>query len=143
MMHMNKRQKLFIGFILLFVCATAQQKYSRGSYFPSYKGLIMAGYQGWFNAPADGAEMGWNHYATNGRFEPGYCKVDFWPDVKEYKKTYETPFKTADGRPAYIFSSYDQAVRFSALQMDETVRGGRCFYPALGDCFKKQHQPAS
>jgi hypothetical protein len=34
--------------------------------------------------------------------------VDFWPDVKEYKKTYETPFKTADGRPAYIFSSYDQ-----------------------------------
>ena len=105
---MDKRQGLFIGFILLFVYATAQQKYSSGSSFPSYKGLIMAGYQGWFNAPADGAEMGWNHYATNGRFEPGYCKVDFWPDVKEYKKIYETPFKTADGRPAYIFSSYDQ-----------------------------------
>ena len=46
----------------------------------------MAGYQGWFNAPEDGAQMGWNHYATNGRFEPGYCKVDFWPDVKEYQK---------------------------------------------------------
>ena len=105
---MDKRQRLFIGFILMFVYATAQQKYSPGSSFPSYKGLIMAGYQGWFNAPGDGAEMGWNHYATNGRFEPGYCKVDFWPDVKEYKNIYETPFKTADGRPAYIFSSYDQ-----------------------------------
>ena len=31
----------------------------------------MAGYQGWFNAPEDGAYMNWNHYATHGKFEPG------------------------------------------------------------------------
>src|ERR1700733_481537 len=105
---MLKKQGFFIVIVFLLASATAQRKHSTGSTFTSYKGLIMAGYQGWFNAPADGAEMGWNHYATNGRFEPGYCKVDFWPDVKDYKKTYETPFKTADGRPAYIFSSYDQ-----------------------------------
>ncbi|MDP9041012.1 MAG: glycoside hydrolase family 71/99-like protein, partial [Bacteroidota bacterium] len=79
-----------------------------GSSFKTYKGLVMAGYQGWFNAPSDGAQMGWNHYATKGKFEPGYCKVDYWPDVREYQKTYETAFKNADGEPAYLFSSYDE-----------------------------------
>ncbi len=105
---MFKRQGFFIACIFLIASADAQQKHSAGSSFESYKGLIMAGYQGWFNAPADGAQMGWNHYATNGRFEPGYCKVDFWPDVKEYQKIYETSFSTPDGHPAYIFSSYDK-----------------------------------
>ena len=28
----------------------------------SYKGLVMAGYQGWFNAEGDGADRGWNHH---------------------------------------------------------------------------------
>src|ERR1700719_96726 len=69
----------------------ARHKYSPASSFPSYNGLIMAGYQGWFNAPGDGADMGWNHYATNGKFEPGFCKIDLWPDVGEYAKKYETP----------------------------------------------------
>jgi glycoprotein endo-alpha-1,2-mannosidase len=105
---MFKRQGFFIAFSFLILSAVAQQKHSAGSSFKSYKGLIMAGYQGWFNAPADGAQMGWNHYATNGRFEPGYCKIDFWPDVKEYQKIYETRFNTANGSPAYIFSSYDK-----------------------------------
>jgi glycoprotein endo-alpha-1,2-mannosidase len=110
---MNK-QKLFLfnAAIFLFFSASAQKKYSAGSSFQSYKGLIMAGYQGWFNAPTDGASMGWNHYATKGKFEPGYCKVDFWPDVSEYQKTYETPFKKSDGKPALIFSSYDSQTVF-------------------------------
>ena len=73
------------------------QKYSDSSAFPSYKGLTMTGYQGWFNTPGDGAGRGWNHYAVNGKFGPGSCKVDCWPDVSEYEKTYETPFKHAPG----------------------------------------------
>ncbi|HZK63441.1 MAG TPA: glycoside hydrolase family 71/99-like protein [Puia sp.] len=104
---MFKRQVLLLTGNFLIVIAFAQHKHSPSSSFMSYQGLVMAGYQGWFNAPADGANMGWNHYATHGRFEPGYCKVDFWPDVSEYQKTYETPFRLADGSPAYIFSSYD------------------------------------
>jgi glycoprotein endo-alpha-1,2-mannosidase len=82
-------------------------KYSAASSFPSYKGLIMAGYQGWFNAPDDGAGMGWNHYSKRGAFEPGTCKIDLWPEVSEYAKKYETPFRRPDGSPAYVFSSYD------------------------------------
>jgi glycoprotein endo-alpha-1,2-mannosidase len=112
MSYMLKSQILVLAGSFLMTIGTAQQKYSPGSSFKSYKGLIMAGYQGWFNAPSDGAQMGWNHYATKGRFEPGYCKVDFWPEVKEYRKTYETPFKEADGHPAYLFSSYDTQTVF-------------------------------
>src|SRR5258708_6325794 len=97
---MKKRHALFL--ILTFVAANApaQHKYSSSSSFPTYKGLIMAGYQGWFNAPGDGANMGWNHFAKNGHFEPGTCKFDFWPDVSEYAKTYATPFLMPDGNPA-------------------------------------------
>jgi glycoprotein endo-alpha-1,2-mannosidase len=104
---MLKRQILILiaGFQIIF--AYSQQKYSDSSAFPTYKGLVLAGYQGWFNAPGDGANRGWNHYATKGRFEPGYCKVDLWPEINEYQKKYETPFKLADGSPAYLFSSYD------------------------------------
>src|SRR5450432_2069914 len=94
-----KRQLLVLtASLLLTGTAFAQKKYSASSSFQTYKGLIMAGYQGWFNAPGDGANMGWNHYARNGKFEPGYCKIDYWPEVSEYHKTYRTPFNLADGR---------------------------------------------
>jgi glycoprotein endo-alpha-1,2-mannosidase len=93
--------------ILQMLFGLAQHKYSATSAFPTYRGLIMAGYQGWFNAPEDGAHLGWNHYATQGRFEPGFSKVDFWPDVSEYAVRYKTSFTLADGSPAYLFSNYD------------------------------------
>ena len=67
----------------------------------------MAGYQGWFNAPGDGAGRGWYHYNRQGRLEPGYCTIDFWPEVSEYPVLYETAFKFADGTPAYLPSSHD------------------------------------
>jgi len=75
--------------------------------YDSYKGLIMTGYQGWFNTPGDGADKDWTHYQKNGVFKPGQCTIDFWPDVNEYEKTYKTVFQYADGSPAYVFSSYD------------------------------------
>ncbi len=80
-----------------------------GLVYPKYEGLVMAGYQGWFNAEGDGANRGWYHYqGANNRFEPGYTKVDFWPDMTEYSKKYKSPFKFADGSDAYLFSSYDE-----------------------------------
>jgi len=75
----------------------------------SYKGLVMAGYQGWFNAEGDGAERGWNHYRKGSLFEPGNCKVDFWPEMSEYTKQYKSPFSFADGESATLFSSYDES----------------------------------
>ncbi len=95
--------------ILLICCSItligrAQNKHGRQSRFPSYKGLVMAGYQGWFNAKGDGGNRGWNHYGHIDRERIG---VEIWPEMSEYEKTYKTPFKLANGDHAYLFSSYD------------------------------------
>lgn len=88
---------LFFSTSLLF----AQKQYN------SYKGLVMAGYQGWFNSPDDGANRGWYHYKGKNGFNPGSTNVDFWPDVTEYAITYDSPFLTKEGKPAKLYSSYD------------------------------------
>lgn len=93
-----------IVFLLFSVGIEAQHKQ-----YDSYKGLIMAGYQGWFNAPGDGADRGWYHYKGDKGFRPGSCTIDYWPDVSEYEKTYQTEFCFSDGTPAYVFSSYDES----------------------------------
>lgn len=75
--------------------------------FKSIRNLVMAGYQGWFNTPEDGAGLGWKHFEKEKEFKPGRCTIDLWPDVSEYEKTYETVFKLPDETPAKVFSSYD------------------------------------
>lgn len=76
--------------------------------YTAYKNLVMAGYQGWFAAEGDESERGWYHYQRRGRFEPGFNTIDFWPDVREYTKTYKTSFKHTDGTDAYVYSPYDE-----------------------------------
>ncbi|PRD48881.1 glycoside hydrolase family 71/99-like protein [Sphingobacterium haloxyli] len=79
-----------------------------GLAYTSYTGLVMAGYQGWFNTPDDGANRGWTHYTKGGcTFGPGCVGVDFWPDVTEYTKLYDSPFRFEDGSIAQLPSSYD------------------------------------
>lgn len=75
--------------------------------FSSYKGLVMTGYQGWFNTPNDGMGMGWTHYLLQNVFEPGCCSIDFWPEMDEYEKKYLTSFSFQNGNGAYVFSSAD------------------------------------
>ncbi len=74
------------------------------------EGKIMAGYQGWFNTPEDGAGLGWTHWARSGSkpFGPGNVTVDLWPDMSEYtaSERYVTAFKHANGEPAVVFSSH-------------------------------------
>ncbi len=77
--------------------------------YDSYKGLAMAGYQGWFSCPGDGSDRGWYHYLGRNGFRPGSCKVDMWPDVSEYDRLYKTEFRMADGSPAYVMSEYDES----------------------------------
>lgn len=73
-------------------------------------GKILCGYQGWFTAPGDGSGRGWRHYPARGRFAPGSCSIDLWPDVSELDadEKFATPFRHRDGRTAYVFSSHQR-----------------------------------
>jgi alpha-L-fucosidase 2 len=96
------------GQVMEFESGLVPRDYSaRGKRYDSYKGLAMAGYQGWFSAPGDGSDRGWYHYKGHDGFRPGSTNVDMWPEVSEYEKLYETEFEFADGSPAFVPSSYD------------------------------------
>jgi len=101
MIKMLKFHALSMFFFLSTSLLFAQKKYD------SYKGLVMAGYQGWFNSPEDGANRGWYHYKGRNGFQPGSTNVDFWPDVTEYQVTFDSPFMTKEGKPAKLYSAYD------------------------------------
>ena len=98
--------------------------HKEGEPFDTYRGLVMAGYQGWFGGPRDEGgfgDEGWYHYRENNMFRPGVLQnsIDFWPDMREYTQKY-TPgvdasnvpsgqFILPDGSPAQVFSSYDES----------------------------------
>lgn len=103
---MVKRFSWLVFCLLFSVGITAK---GGGRQYNSYKGLVMAGYQGWFNTPDDGSGRGWHHYNGPKGFRPGSCSIDFWPEVSEYKKLYKTEFTFEDGKPASVFSSYDES----------------------------------
>ncbi len=101
---MKNKVNFLILFFFLVITVSAQSKHSLSTLYPSYKGLIMAGYQGWFRATGDGTTA--RQYAYGNENHTG---IDLWPDVSEYAKTYETPFKLKDGKPALFFSSNDKS----------------------------------
>lgn len=77
--------------------------------YDSYKGLVMAGYQGWFNAEGDGASRGFYHYTGKHGFRPGSASIDLWPDVSEYEISYPTEFIMPNGEAGRVFSSEDSS----------------------------------
>ena len=98
------RKLISIVWIVLFCCIaltgrSQTNKHSKTTMYPTYKGLIMAGYQGWFRAPADGIM-----YPDEEK-----VRIDMWPDVSEYEKTYPTGLKHADGSVARFFSTTDRS----------------------------------
>ena len=75
-------------------------------------GKIVCGYQGWFNAPGDGAGRGWVHWTKRaGDMAEGNAGVDLWPDVSELgpAERFATGFANADGSAAEVFSSFKKA----------------------------------
>lgn len=97
------KRKLFVLLPLIAIFnlqAIPQSKHSAVTMYPSYKTLVMAGYQGWFRAPGEGQIL----YS-----DPSKISIDMWPDVSEYTVTYETGLKLADGSTARFFSSDDKS----------------------------------
>lgn len=94
-----KKCFLLLFALFLFGGLNAVPKHAKNTKYPSYKGLVMAGYQGWFNLPDKGV-MYPNENSV---------RIDMWPDVSEYEKTYPTGLKLADGSTARFFSSTDES----------------------------------
>lgn len=90
---------VFIALLFSLQATFSQTKHAKTTKYPSYKGLVMAGYQGWFRPQADG-----KMYPSESRIH-----IDMWPDVSEYEKTYPTGLKLADGSVARFFSSTDKS----------------------------------
>lgn len=104
-----KKLILILTLLVFYFFSHAQLRHSPRSRFMSYTGLVMTGYQGWFNAQGDGANRGWNHYGRGGEIGPGNIRIELWPEVAEYTKTYPTSFQYPDGSVARLFSSYDKS----------------------------------
>jgi hypothetical protein len=90
---------IIIACLVITFYTNAQNKHSKESKYPNYKGLVMAGYQGWFREPKEGIM-----YPDENKM-----RIDMWPDVSEYQKKYPTGLKLADGKTAHFFSSDDQS----------------------------------
>jgi len=77
-------------------------------------GKVMTGYQGWFGAPNDVMDDGWNHWGggTDRGDVPSekWMTIDAWPYLDDYSTDDLCPagdLLHQDGRPAYLFSSRD------------------------------------
>ncbi|MCH7534487.1 MAG: hypothetical protein IH948_01845 [Bacteroidetes bacterium] len=107
---MNKSVSCIVLLIVMSsITLCAQSKHGKSTKYPTYKGLVMAGYQGWFRADGDGSDRGWVHYGRDGKFDTEHNTIDFWPDVSDYEVTYKTSFKHANGKAAEVFSSLDKS----------------------------------
>lgn len=116
------RKLAFAGLLSLFLlpgvsAKSPAAKAVKGIQYPTYRGLVMAGYQAWFTTDKDGSKRPWSHYRTGRKdadgtripFGAGTANIEFWPDMSEYEKVYETPFVFKDGKPAFLFSSVDES----------------------------------
>ncbi len=91
--------------------------HAEGTPYTTYRGMVMAGYQGWFGTPGDGCSHArhentkWYHYRENDMFKPGVLRnsIDLWPDMSEYEKGYDTEFRYPDGSTAQVYSAYDES----------------------------------
>lgn len=94
--------KLHLLFLAVLALAPAQAQLPSQTPPPrsDVVGKITVGYQGWFSAPGDKSPV--NNW--------GHQNLEMWPEVSEYKNTYETKHTLPNGKPARMFSSYDDQV---------------------------------
>jgi hypothetical protein len=94
---MNRKFQFTLLLILISLSCLSAKKHAEMSQYMSYKGLVMAGYQGWFRVNKDSVIYP----------DEKNIRIDMWPDISEYKKTYPTGLKMANGSTARFFNSAD------------------------------------
>jgi hypothetical protein len=78
-------------------------------FYNTLLGIHIAGYQGWFACPGDGAVgVGWGHWFRGGGDprDPNSLAIDLWPDTSELDAGERCPtaFQLPSGAPAFLFS---------------------------------------
>jgi hypothetical protein len=89
--------------------ALAQTTGGEAHFYNTLRGMHVAGYQGWFACPGDGAiGMGWGHWFRGGSNpqDPNSLAIDLWPDTSELGADERCPtaFHLPSGAPAFLFS---------------------------------------
>ena len=70
--------------------------------FKSIKNLVMAGYQGWFNTPEDGAGLGWKHFEKEKSSNWASVPLIFGRMFLNMRKPMKRLFKLPDETPAKV-----------------------------------------
>jgi hypothetical protein len=74
-------------------------------------GKITVGFQGWFDAPADGSGIDppWWHWTPDRNTPtPSNISIRSWPDVRDLSRRYTTGFPAlGTGQPATLYSDFD------------------------------------
>jgi hypothetical protein len=89
--------------------ALAQTTGRDAHFYNTLHGIHIAGYQGWFACPGDGADgMGWGHWFRGGSDpkDPNSLAIDLWPDTSELgiDERCPTAFHLPLGAQAFLFS---------------------------------------
>jgi hypothetical protein len=89
--------------------AWAQAPGGAAHFYTTLRGIHVAGYQGWFACPGDGAVgVGWGHWFRGGSDpqDPNSLAIDLWPDTSELDADERCPtaFHLPSGAPAFLFS---------------------------------------
>jgi len=89
--------------------AWAQAAGGAAHFYTTLRGIHVAGYQGWFACPGDGAKgVGWGHWFRGGSDpqDPNSLAIDLWPDTSELGEDERCPaaFHLPSGAPAFLFS---------------------------------------
>jgi hypothetical protein len=89
--------------------AWAQTMGGAAHFYTTLRGIHVAGYQGWFACPGDGAVgVGWGHWFRGGSNpqDPNSVAIDLWPDTSELDADERCPtaFRLPSGAPAFLFS---------------------------------------
>src|ERR1700720_260523 len=87
----------------------AQTTGGAAHFYTTLRGIHVAGYQGWFACPGDGAVgVGWGHWFRGGSDpqDPNSLAIDLWPDTSELDEDERCPtaFRLPSGAPAFLFS---------------------------------------
>ena len=98
----------------LFILLIAPSVIAQTSDASTLDGKVIFGYQGWFNTPNDGGNVGFRHWSKDeNTLNPSTANVDVWPDVSEYPDYVleTTDLYLPDGSQAKVFSSRYPAVQ--------------------------------